>query len=356
MKFKKTVSRIFSATSSSALALALAIAPFALPANSEAASVVIEDVTFSGFVDTSYYSNELTDSNTFALDQVELDVEKTINSAGGLRMDIQYVNTGENLTTDDILEQGYIWVNLPADLKLTFGKFNAPIGFELLDPNDMYQYSHSMVFDYGLPTNLTGAMVSGGFGMFDFAVYAVNGWDLISDDNKDKTFGGRFGVTPVEGVNFGVSGITGEEGTDAGGAKTSNLSVVDIDFTITAIANLVIGGELNAGTYENMSAVTPGDDAKWTAFLVMANYSFTDKIALTLRYDQFHDEDGARLGNGIEETRSAITISPSYAIADGFGVLAEYRYTSSDEDTFVDRDGNKEGSASEVAVKFTFVF
>ncbi len=356
MKFKKTVNTIFSATCSSALALALAIAPFAVPVNSEAASVVIEDVTFSGFVDTSYYANDLTETNSFSLNQAELDIEKTIESIGGLRMDIQYVNSSDPLTTDDILEQGYVWINLPADLKLTFGKFNAPIGFELLDPNDMYQYSHSMVYDYGLPTNLTGAMVTGGFGMFDFTVYAVNGWDLISDDNKDKTFGGRFGVTPVEGVNFGLSYITGKEGTDAGGADTSNLSVVDLDLTITIIENLTIGGELNAGEYENMSAVTPGDDAKWTAFLVMANYAFTEKMALTLRYDQFHDEDGARLGNGIEETRSAITVSPSYAIADGFRVLAEYRYTSSDEDTFTDKNGNKEDSASEVAIEFTFAF
>ena len=64
-------------------------------------------------------------------------------------------------------EQGYVTRSRAGsqDLEgnypiLTFGKFNAPIGFELLDAPDMYQYSHSLVFSRGLPTNLTGAMLA----------------------------------------------------------------------------------------------------------------------------------------------------------------------------------------------------
>jgi len=322
---------------------------------SESAEVA-DGLSMTGFVDASYYNNTLVETSTFALDQGELDVEKAIEGAGGFRVDIQHVNTGSSLTTDDILEQGYVWIDLPSGLKLTFGKFNAPIGFELLDPVDMYQYSHAMVFNSGLPTNLTGVMLSGGLGMFDFSVYAVNGWDLISDDNKDKTLGGRFGLTPVEGVNVGLSYVTGKEGSDAGGAQTSNLSVLDIDLTLTMIENLTIGAEFNSGVFEGMSVVKAGDDATWTGFLVMANYAFTDKMALTARYDQFHDAEGARLGGGVDETRSAFTVSPSYAVAEGFNALAEYRYTTSNEKTFTGSDGKTEDSVSEFAVEFTFSF
>lgn len=300
-----------------------------------------DDVSISGFVDTAYYKDTLSETSSFSLDQAEVDIEKEIKGVGGLRVDIQHVK-GSTGTTDEVLEQGYVWVNLGSDLKLTFGKFNAPIGFELLDPNDMYQYSHAMIFNYGLPTNLTGAMVSGGAGIVDFAVYAVNGWDLINDDNDKLTVGGRVGVTPLEGVNVGVSYITGDEG-----AAETELSVVDVDATITVIEDLTIGAEYNSGEIGS---------AEWSGFLVMVNYVFTDKIALTLRYDSFNDKDGARLGSGSEETRNAITVSPSYAIADGFGVLAEYRLTTSDEETFTDADGNAEDSQSEFAVKFTYSF
>ncbi len=325
------------------------------PRISESAEVA-EGLSMTGFVDASYYNNTLAETNTFALDQGELDVEKTIEGAGGLRVDIQHVNTGSSLTTDDILEQGYVWIDLLSGLKLTFGKFNAPIGFELLDPVDMYQYSHAMVFDNGLPTNLTGVMFSGGSGMFDFSIYAANGWDLIYDDNKDKTLGGRLGLTPVEGVNVGLSYITGKEGSDAGEGQTSNLSVMDIDLTITMVENLIIGAEFNSGVFEGMSAVKTGDDATWTGFLVMANYAFTDKVALTLRYDQFHDAGGARLGGGVDETRGAFTVSPSYAVADGFNVLAEYRLSTSDKKTFTGADGKAEDNSSEFAIEFTFSF
>lgn len=310
---------------------------------------VADGVTISGFVDTAYYNEPDSETSSFSLDQIEVDIEKTVEDVGGLRLDLQYLPGNE--TGDDYMEQGYIWLDL-GGITLTAGKFNAPIGFELLDPNDMYQYSHAMVFDYGLPTNLIGLMVSGDVGMIDYAVYAVNGWDNNGDDNTDKTFGLRIGLTPMEGFNVGVSYITGAEGAE----EPATLTVIDVDLTITMIENLTIGGEYNMGTAEGGSLANPGDDATWIAFLVMVNYAFTDKMAITLRYDAFIDEEGAVFGAGEEETRNAITVSPSYAIGDGFGVLAEYRLTTSDLEVYSDSDGNAKDSVGEFALEFTYSF
>jgi hypothetical protein len=327
--------------------MTLALAVAASPAQAE--------VSISGFVDAAYYNNANSEESTFSLDQAELDIEKTVEGVGSLRFDLQAVRGAAN-TTDDLLEQGYVTADLGVTT-LTFGKFNAPIGFELLDPNDMYQYSHAMVFDFGLPTNLTGAMFSGDYGYVDYSLYVVNGWDLIADDNKDKTVGARIGITPMEGANIGLSYITGKEGSDADGAETANLSVFDVDLTLELVENLLIGGEFNMGTYEKMSAVTAGDDATWTGFLVMANYAVTDAVGLTVRYDSFHDKEGARLGSGVDETRNAVTISPSYAFGDGMGVLAEYKNTTSDvADAFVKKDGSTTDTVSEIAVEFTYSF
>ncbi len=327
----------------------LALAASVSPAKAE------EGLAISGFVDAAYYNNANSEESTFSLDQAEIDVVKTVEGVGSLRFDLQAVRGAAN-TTDDLLEQGYVTADVGV-ATLTFGKFNAPIGFELLDPNDMYQYSHAMVFDYGLPTNLTGAMLTGDYGFLDYALYVVNGWDIIADDNSDKTFGGRIGVTPMEGVNVGVSYITGKEGSDADGATTANLSVLDVDATITMIESLTLGGEFNSGAQEGASALSAGGDATWTGFLVMANYAFTDTVALTVRYDSFHDTDGARLGSGVDETRNAITVSPSYAIGDGMGVLAEYKMTTSDyKDAFTKKDGSTTDTLSEIAVEFTYSY
>jgi hypothetical protein len=77
---------------------------------------------------------------------------------------------------------------------LTFGRFNAPLGFELVDPNEMFQFSHSLVYTYGLPVNLTGAMVRKAWdGGLDARAYAVNGWDRNDETNQVPTWGGRVG-------------------------------------------------------------------------------------------------------------------------------------------------------------------
>ena len=69
----------------------------------------------------------------------------------------------------------------------------------------MFQFSHALVFDYGLPTNPTGLMSALNVGeMIDLSLYIVNGWDESNDNNKDKTVGGRVGFVPVEGINFGI--------------------------------------------------------------------------------------------------------------------------------------------------------
>lgn len=325
-----------------------------------------EGLKLSGFVDTSYYTENRAETSTFSLDEAEVDIEKTIKDAGGLRVDINYrtvdrmtsvsAAVGEDITvsglSDVSLEQGFIWIDLPAGLKFTFGKFNAPIGFELVDPTQMYQYSHAMVFIYGLPTNITGASLSGAAGILDFTVYAVNGWDRIQDNNKEKTFGGRVGVTPLEGVNAGLSYVTGKEDDDG----ASNLNVLDVDMTIKAITGFTIGAEFNMGKYEGQSGVSAGKDAEWSGYLVMANYAITDKAAVTLRYDSFEDKDGARFGSGVKEKRDAFTVSPSYLIAPGFGSLLEFKYTKSDQKVFVDKNGEANDSLTEVALEFTYSF
>ncbi len=357
----------------------------------------------TGFLETAYHNVPNHDESTFLLEQAELDITKDVGDIGGFRIDLQHL-VGEETNGDNVLEQGYVWVGVGPAV-LSFGKFNAPIGWELLDPNEMLQFSHAMVFDYGLPTNLTGAMVSGSAGdMIDYSVYVVNGWDNNGDDNTDKTFGGRLGVTPMEGLNIGFSFISGNENgfaTEGSGGDTSHdstpaedtssdttttdtshdtagaaeepvasghftgasasvttakLTVFDVDVTYEPMEHLTIGFELNIGTFDGQSLVTPGDDAKWTGFLLVGHYVFANHMGVTLRYDSFHDEGGARFGNAVDETRNSFTIAPLYHMSHELEFLAEYRQTTSNENTFHDKDGNSKDSESSLAFKMVYQF
>ncbi len=202
--------------------------------------------TISGFVDASHYYDSEGSANSAGLDQVEIDITKDFSEITGLRADIEYVNDGAGGFIHDI-EQGYLTLKpfKGKDFSFTFGKFNAPVGFELLDAPDMYQYSHALVFNFGLPTNLTGVMFSAPLSKTaDLSAYIVNGWDLNVDNNKDKTVCGRLGFTPNEKLLIGFSGIYGAQSKTPG----KKLTIADIDVTYNAADNLVFGGEFNLGS------------------------------------------------------------------------------------------------------------
>lgn len=312
-----------------------------------------QGVGITGFVDASYFDAD-SSAGTFSLDQVEIDFEKKLADNLSVRADINYLASTSGLTFDDIVEQGFLVYALPGGggLALTFGKFNAPIGFELLDPVDMYQYSHSLVFDFGLPTNLTGIMGSYAFnGFADISVYVVNGWDNNADNNSGKTVGGRLGITPVKGLNVGLSAISGT--VESAGNTTDTRTVFDIDLMVTLIEKLTIGAEFNSGTEEKASAVVAGEDADWTGFLVMGHYDFTESVGLTLRYDWFDDKDGARLGSSMKETRKSYTISPTFVLGEGAGMLVEYRRDESDALVFAN---STDDTSDTFAVEFTYSF
>ena len=306
-------------------------------------------LSISGFVDVSYYYDGNSGGNTFGLDQVETDVEKSIGEIGSIRADLEWFNDGAGGFALEV-EQGYV-IFSPGVLNswsLTFGKFNAPIGFELLDAPDMFQYSHALVFDYGLPTNLTGGMLTGGFGKgFDLSVYLCNGWDQNVDVNTGKTFGGRIGYTFGELGVIGLSAIRGAES----GPEGDILNVFDVDLTATPTEKLTLGGEFNHGSED-----TGGTTAAWTGLLLMTHYDFKEYYGLTFRYDFFDDSDATRLGSGIAEKRQALTISPTFSLGEGMGALVELRYDFSDEEVFTDKDGVSAKSAAGVAFEMTYIF
>ena len=308
----------------------------------------------SGFVDASYVVDDNADTNTFGLDQVEIDITKEIKDWASLRFDLNHTpNGGGTETADTIIEQGYLTLTAPvgSGVTFTFGKFNAPIGFELLDAPDMYQFSHALVFNNGLPTNLTGLMASGSLGeMIDISAYVVNGWDNNPDTNKNKTIGGRIGITPMKDLNVGFSAISGDDSAVAG----ENMTVFDIDGTITMIPKLTVGLEFNFGN-EDLASTT-GTDADWFGFLVMGHYDYADWGGITVRYDYFDDEDGARLGGTANNTQQAITVAPTFVIGEGFGALIEYRHDTSDQNVFTKEDGSVTDNNDTIAFEMTYVF
>ena len=319
----------------------------------------------SGFVDGAYFydGNANPDSgefNAFSLDQVEVDLQKVLGEKGFVRADIEFVNGMDPMNAVDYIEQGFMQYNVPVNdktLELVFGKFNAPIGFELLDPVDMYQYSHSEVFTYGLPTNLTGLKGAMHFcEKIDAQAYVVNGWDNNTENNDALTFGARLGLMPVDKIGLGLSAITGAE---TPGKDAKNRTVIDVDVTATPSEQLLIGGELNIGS-ESEAAMVDGKlvDAGWLGFMLMGHYNFNETFGLTGRIGSFSDDYGIRTGmpQSKDLTYTSITVAPTVSLGEGMGCLLEIRMDSANEQVWLDSDGKATDSRMTAAFEVTYGF
>ncbi|MCK5147651.1 outer membrane beta-barrel protein [bacterium] len=302
-----------------------------------------DELKVSGFVDASYFFDHASNKNSFGLDQVEIDFEKLFGGKGSIRADLEWVSDGAGGMALEA-EQGYVKYGC-----MTFGKFNAPIGFELLDAPDMFQFSHALVFNFGLPTNLTGIMFNHDFNNgLDIALHLSNGWDQNVDINKGKTFGGRVGYAfGGDKGGLGLSLIRGAQN----GPEGEYLTVLDVDLTFNPVPALTIGGEFNKG-----SDYVAGLTVDWIGFLLMTHYDFTEKTGLTFRYDFFDDIDGARLGSGVAEKRQALTFAPTFSLGDGMAALFEFRIDFSDQEVFTDKDGSPSKSSAGAAFEMIYLF
>ncbi|MCB9729382.1 MAG: outer membrane beta-barrel protein [Deltaproteobacteria bacterium] len=298
----------------------------ALPATAWADEEAPKVIEFSGFVDTSVFF-PLTGFGTHAvslgLDQVELDI--TARPAAGLtlRTDLNWmpaVNildgldfSGEVslLTFDSIVEQGYAkYIFGGGDRGFFFqaGKRNAPVGTEALDAPDMYQYSHSLLFDNAAPSNLTGFFLgfdNGGSGLGG-QVWVTNGWDEPSTP-AHAAVGGRLEYAFATG-GVGLSTTIGPL------AEDKIFAMFDIDANIaagifTGLLNVNVAtfdGEVGAGV-SAVGNVAIGDTMSATA---RVSYLMRDKLA---------GAPGTAY-KGLEVTGAYL-----FTITDHFGALVEIR-------------------------------
>ncbi|MBK8165090.1 MAG: outer membrane beta-barrel protein [bacterium] len=315
-----------------------------------AGAAVAEGAKISGFVDAAWTYEAAAKAGVFGLDQVEVDVEHQAGERTLVRADLEWLKDGEGYLAQ--VEQAYVEYEARCGWRLSFGKFNAPIGYEVLDPTGMYQYSHSLLFTYVAPTNLTGVKVARVLGGgLDLAVHLSNGWDRATAD-KYVTVGGRLGLAHG-GFSGGLAAISGKEDTPAENpddpSSPLTRSVVDADLTFVHGA-WRFGGEASLGDVE-----TAGGKGRWFGLMAMTHFDFSPRAGLTLRVDQLDDRDGQLfepVGDQYRVRRS-LTVAPTFVLDDGLGALIEFRIDHLDRDGFLDADGEPTDRAMTIAVEMT---
>ena len=304
---------------------------------SSASAIEINDnLSINGFIDGSYQSIDSNivggDASSAGLDEIELNILANVgNVSGAIHLD---TNGDTGLNENDHLfniEQAHFTYSLDNGVSFTFGRYGSALGFEREDPAGLYTFSRAydgLAYDLG---NVDAASVEGltisyageGFSVAASFEEAV-GANLETADLNVELFAS---YTGIENVAIGVGYFI--DNANDGVAVENDIFNINASYSF--------GKGLVAAEYTEIDGdgvATAGE----TAFMLLADYDFNDKLGAAIRYSE------AEVTSTTDYNK--ITIAPNYAITDSLGVILEY--------SEYEIDGGVEADA--VAVELTYTF
>ena len=314
--------------------LILAIPTTAFSADTKTA---MQNLKASGFVDTIYVLSdgidEFKDPNDgksyvdkkFGVSG-ELDLETDLNPRTTLRMDMD-LTTGYNpdpnsrLSTQDsaAFEQAFVNYSFEQNMNLKVGQFNNRLGFEREDAPELYQITHSQLWDiWDKQTalngnNLAGLEFSANVGIVTLVAGLLND---INNSPEKISFQLAAEVKPTESMDI-VAGLinadSGEGTFDAAGNLVDERAGTIFDASITwKWKQLMLGGGL-----------LTADEMYDLGMQATANYAFTDTVSGTARLDYVKYE-------GDYDNTTSLTLAALFSVADNLYANAEIRSMQND--------------------------
>ncbi len=292
--------------------------------------------------------------NRPTLNMVKLNLEKqaTLESPFGFRVDLvggpsnQLLlgtkDRARGLEATRVLWQGYVSYAAPVGKGLTidFGKFATPIGAEVVDTKDNFNYSHSYLFAYG-PFYHTGLRAKYAFtDKVSVTGYLVNAWDSIGDTNSGKTFGFTVGIAPHKKFNISQTYLAGPENPRDNGNWRHIFNTIATFMPTdkwTFMGDFVYGNDRS----------TLGPRGHWTGFAGYAKYAFNQRFAFAGRYDVFRDENA--LFTGLGQTLHGFTATQEVKLVSNLVSKIEFRRGVSNQDFFT-RSQNRVAKDQNVAL------
>ena len=238
------------------------------------------------------------------------------------------------------VNQLYAYWNVSEGTKLTVGRFNTYLGYEVISPAANFNYSTSYLFSYG-PFSHVGLKA-------DFALSEDFSLMLAVMNVTDENFNGTSGSIPGAyslGVQLGYSGQYLNFYYD-GNAKLG----FEIDYT---------GGfDISDTFYLGLNAAYQDNDG--TGFFGAAIYpqlATSDSFIVGLRGEYFAESGvyGA-IGTGIADSSVfAATLTGSYKV-ENLIIKPELRLDNASDDAFFDNDGAASKSLSSFLIAAIYSF
>lgn len=320
-------------------------------------------VTVSGFVDVYYgYNFNKVDPllrtfdvqhNAFSLSLAEVAFAKAVTpeSKVGFRADLNFGKTADLTAAFEPedggkevykhIQQAYVSL-LTGKVQWDAGKFVTPMGAEVIESQDNWNYSRSILFGYAIPFYHTGirATVTAS-PKVTLTGYLVNGWNNGSEINGNKTV--HLGITlkPNDKVTWIGNYMVGKE--TAGSEDNRNL--FDTTLTIAFSPKFSLMGNYDYGSE---------GDTSWWGVAAYAKLQPTPNWGLVGRYEYLDDTDGGFMTFGTKG--QSLTVTSDHLVAGGLKMRLEYRTDFTDEAFFTKSDGSIKKSQTTLTVGLVYGF
>jgi hypothetical protein len=322
-------------------------------------------VEVTGFVDVyyGYNFNEVAPQlrtfdvqhNAFSLSQTEIAFARAVSpqSRLGFRIDVGFGKTADLVASFEPeaegqgiyknIQQAYLSALVGERLTLDVGKFVTPIGAEVIESQDNWNYSRSALFGYAIPFYHTG--VRGTFAASDtltVAGYVLNGWNN-SSRFRDGRPGLGLSATVKRGprVTWAANYMAGPE-SDEPDPATRHL--LDTTLTVALTPRVTVMANADHGAEGPMT---------WWGVAGYAKLQATDKWAVAARVEHLDDGEGGFMTIG--GTARTYTLTSDHQVAGELRVRLEYRLDRS-EGYFTRADGRPTSSQSGLNVGIVYVF
>jgi Putative beta-barrel porin-2, OmpL-like. bbp2 len=338
--------------------LATSVADDAKPAEKTTIASLLGPTSISGFVDTYYqvnfnhpYVNSQLGttggisptgfrsfdfrSHEIALNMIEVVLDKAPDPMGGLEGRTGYhlslgfgdamnaINSSDpaNKTScfagnntglcggfAQYLKEAYFSYLAPvgSGLQVDVGKFVTPMGAEVIESKDNWNYSRGLLFSYAIPYYHFGARAKYNLNSkYNVTGFLVNGWNNIGDNNTGKTYGFSFVGNPTKTASFTVNYLAGPEENNNTFGSALNVNNVwrqtwDAIATYNPTAKLSLMANFDYGRGDRfVISGAPGYSAPvyWTGGAGYVKYAIDANDYVAGRYEYFEDHDGFVFGS-----------------------------------------------------------
>ena len=272
----------------------------------------------------------------------------------GFHLDVGFGETFDIIHTGNrdpedwkYFKQAYISVKPKGwhGVEIDAGEFVTSAGAEVIETNQNYNYSRSLLFAWAIPYSHTGFRVQFPVGAhFTGSFQVVNGWNNVEPINGGKTYGFT-GAYAWKKVTWNNNYYAGPEfpGTTSGWRHLYDTNVV-------VNQNDKLSYYINFD-YAHTKYAGPGS-AYWTGLAGAARYQVSKNYAIAGRLEFFDDANG--LSTGTAQTIKEFTLTGEYKLTGWLMSRAEFRTDWSDQ-PFFEKKNQPNGATTQPTVMLGLV-